>query len=364
MRRTTRSLRFLTLGLALAGTACRSTTAHADGLTAAKSETAATSEAGNAGGAFGTAGGSDNSQEPARAAVAPHEQNTPSSDLQPSSLETKLAATTKPARSLKSGPPKPPSPMDPNMIAKGLVRTGFGRPVGWTIPSESVAVVSTEAMEPAVGDALREDLVILDKLLREAVSTGAAERQAEVLGVKMSGNRVPPTYVEGAGVILTTGAGFPIMPGDDGATTRPDRERQRPSAWDRAKREVKGSSRHDPWFGEGPEMAVDFAPAVEYDQAKVDALVDAIVKILPEAANFRHLKENEFVFVTVVGASELSVPARLTLKAKKADIDAASKGAITPDEFKSRVTSRVSVAATAGQSSANPMSVKFRQAPR
>jgi hypothetical protein len=58
------------------------------------------------------------------------------------------------------------------------------------------------------------------------------------------------------------------------------------------------------------------------------------------------LKDGEHVFVTVVGYGETGLPARLTVKAKKADIDAASRGAITPEAFKSRVASRVSVAAS------------------
>ena len=78
MRRTTRTIGFLTLGLAMAATACRSTPAHADGLTAAKSETPKGEAASGGGGAFGTTGGGEARVEPGTAAiVAPQRRLNP-----------------------------------------------------------------------------------------------------------------------------------------------------------------------------------------------------------------------------------------------------------------------------------------------
>jgi hypothetical protein len=45
--------------------------------------------------------------------------------------------------------------------------------------------------------------------------------------------------------------------------------------------------------------------------------------------------------VTISGADDTGNPKRLTLKAKKSDIDDASTGKIKPDEFAKRVAHRI-----------------------
>jgi hypothetical protein len=340
MRRTTLSIRFLTLGLAVAATACRSTPAHAQPA-ALPVEPVPSAEPFAA----------ERSSASASAATSAR----PAQDVDDPHATTQNAATSPPrAKTIdaargkgRSATPRQNSPNDAYGRALGAFRAGnYVSPAA--AAAESVAVVSTEPMDAATGDEWREDLVVMDKLLHDAFSSAStvAGMQRMVLGlaIKTSGNRVPPTYIEGAGVVFTTSASFPLVP-DENATTRPDRTRQQPSAWNRAKRELNGDGRSGvTWFG--ADAAADFTPPVEFEQAKVDALVEAVVKALPEATNFRHLKDGEHVFVTVVGYGESGVPARLTLKAKKADIDAASRGTITPEEFKSRVVSRVSVASS------------------
>jgi hypothetical protein len=373
MRRTTTTatpatitLRLLTLGLAVAATACQSTPARADG-PAAPSQSVPGGEVRDPavpGEAIATtaAPAADPAAAPLEAPAATDSQN----DFAP--LEDVLgAAKPVPAPVTKKPKSKAASSLGPRLLAadpmaaQQLAYNTFAR--GVRRGGDPVAVVGTEPMEPAVIDAWREDLLVMDKLLRHAVSAGAAsyrDMQPRVLGldIKMNDTRVPPTYVEGAGVILTTAVGFPLLPGERPAT-QPERPRQRPSAWDRAKREVSGGGSGGgssnialgriAWVPDGDEMGFDAQPAVEYDQARLDALAEAIVKALPEATNFRHLKQDEFVFVTIVGHGETGVPARLTLKAKKSDIDAAAKGTITPEAFKSRVATRVAAGAQASR---------------
>jgi hypothetical protein len=47
------------------------------------------------------------------------------------------------------------------------------------------------------------------------------------------------------------------------------------------------------------------------------------------------------VFVTVSGFDETGLPVRMTLKARKADIDQAAGGKIDADDFKQRVARRI-----------------------
>jgi hypothetical protein len=353
MQRATFTLQVLTLGLAIAATACRSTTAHAQSTPVPVADPLAVEPA-----EVQSSPPATTTTPPAseRNANDPHAASQNASTTPPTHSKSVEVAAVK----AKAAAARQNLAYD----AYGRAMNAFGMARGMSpagAAAEAVAVVSTEPMDAATGAEWREDLVVMDKLLRDASSGAAAaagDPQRIVLGlaIKNSGNRVPPTYVEGAGVVLTTSAGFPLAP-DANATTRPDRPHQPPSAWDRAKREINGGGGgggdgrgrgsdldRARWLVDGGELGVDEDWHVQFDQALVDALVDSIVKVLPEATNFRHLKDGEFVFVSVVGYGESGLPARLTLKAKKADIDAASRGAITPDDFKKRVTSRVSVA--------------------
>jgi hypothetical protein len=353
------TIRFLTLGLAIAATACRSTPAHAQPAAqpAAVADPLAAEPA------------EPQTSPPVSSALPEPNVNDPhaATTQQPVPAKPAPRAKTVEAARGRLATPRQNSPFDAYGRAMSAFGSSSGR--GSSAAAESaVAVVSTESMDAAAGNEWREDLVVMDKLLRDAVSDAATPRDAQrvVLGlaIKSSANRVPPTYVEGAGVVLTTGAGFPLAP-DPSATTRPDRPRQQPSAWDRAKRELSGGGKRQgiEWFAEGGELAVEDEPAVPFEQSKLDALVDAIVKVLPEASNFRHLKEGEHVFVSVVGYGETGLPARLTLKAKKADIDAASRGTITPEEFKSRVALRVSVASQSASLSGNTFVPRMSREP-
>jgi hypothetical protein len=81
--------------------------------------------------------------------------------------------------------------------------------------------------------------------------------------------------------------------------------------------------------------------ARKFKRAVVEELVDAALKVLPEASNLRHLSSGEVVFVTIAGVDEAGTPVRLTLKAKKTDIDQVASGELSPKEFKERVARRI-----------------------
>jgi hypothetical protein len=91
----------------------------------------------------------------------------------------------------------------------------------------------------------------------------------------------------------------------------------------------------------GKDGKLEAVAEVTFDQGKLDALVDALIKALPEANNIRHLKGGESVFVTITGIDEGGQPVRLTLKAAKADIDAVAEGKLTVEEFAKRITRRI-----------------------
>lgn len=196
--------------------------------------------------------------------------------------------------------------------------------------TEGATIIATDPMDAAAQAEWREDLGVMDKLLRQAV-TGSELDVA--MGIMVKTSRIAPMYIEGAGVVLGTGVPWPLAPGAgkdaDSATGKPP---ERPSAWERTRRELKGEPAPETWGA---------ANHPAFDQAKVDSLVGAILKTLPEATNFRHLKPDESVFITVGGIDGDGTPVRLTLKAKKSDIDAAAKGTLEPEAFKQRVARRI-----------------------
>lgn len=224
---------------------------------------------------------------------------------------------------------------------RSFARSGV---IHFTQPSAPLIIV-TRSMPPQTEQEWAEDLKVMDKLLRDAVTRGSGDaRPREAMGIRMTmmGGTVEPMYIEDAGVLF----GFSVNTTLAAASKEPRESAESPgddaSAWERAKRDLKGD-------GAGP--AITFPPGFgpiprvqprKFKRAVVEDLVDAALKVLPEARNLRHLPSGEVVFVTIAGVDEAGTPVRLTLKAKKSDIDQAASGALSPKEFKARVARRVS----------------------
>jgi hypothetical protein len=201
-------------------------------------------------------------------------------------------------------------------------------------------VISTQPTDETAAGEWAEDLKVMDKLVREEIArSGGDDPQAMGIKLTMVG-RSAPMYVEGAGAIFSAAVNFPLAP--IGATAKKeDKPRNAASKWEQAKRELNGYPvpariRLDP----GQE-ASDEGPALAFDQAKLDQLVNAVAKAMIEASNIRHLPENESVIVTIAGIDEGAMPVRLTLKASKGAIDAAASGKVSAEEFAKQVSRRV-----------------------
>ncbi len=218
--------------------------------------------------------------------------------------------------------------------------------IHFTQPSAPLIIV-TRSMPPHTEQEWAEDLKVMDKLLRDSVTRGSGDaRPPQAMGIRMTmmGGKVEPMYIEDSGALF----GFSVNTTLAAASDEPKESAESPgddaSAWERAKRDLKGD-------GAGP-SAGSFPPGFpggamprvqprKFKGAVVEELVDAALKVLLEAKNLRHLPSGEVVFVTIAGVDTAGTPVRLTLKAKKADIDQASSGELSPKEFKARVARRV-----------------------
>ncbi len=254
---------------------------------------------------------------------------------------------------------------------------GLGTAGGFAFHGASVpALVVTQPMTAETRAQWLEDLRIMDRLLREAIGRAGGDGIREAMGIPLFMSGQPegqPIYVEDFGAIFSYRVGFPLAAGAQAATRKT--ERPAGSAWERAKQEIEGSPNGSGVPGAGgqpglaPEQRAAFerryglqlpssrsvadmyrqrlgippsapppgAAAAEFDPAKVEALVAAVLAVLPEAKNIRQFKESEVVIVTIAGPNDSGPPVRLTFKVKKSDIDAAASGKLTPEEFKKRV---------------------------
>ena len=146
------------------------------------------------------------------------------------------------------------------------------------------------------------------------------------------------------------------------------------SAWEQAREEVYGSP-EGPNRG-GPSVKMRRLKAAEpYSAEKVETLTSDILAVLKNASNIRQLKPESYITVVVSSSSrgnelfktffdknvhvfdgfggvnqEEGRQSYLTIRVKKADVDAFAKDKLSPEEFRKRAA----IQAYYGSSGANP----------
>jgi hypothetical protein len=176
-------------------------------------------------------------------------------------------------------------------------------------------------------------------------------------------------YLDGYGVLLLAWVKFPVA--DLPPTEEPPQEVEEPeSRWEQTRREIYGV----PLYGKIPirpssVSSVASASAGKYDRDEVEKLQGALLMLLKEASNIRGLRPDESVTVTVLGAPAREASLRstsqmrirsdgdrrivwlspgssrrigpsgttvLTIRVKKADVDAFAGGDLTEEQFRGR----------------------------
>jgi hypothetical protein len=215
--------------------------------------------------------------------------------------------------------------------------------------------------QPAIYGRYERSLAELDTLLRRSLRAGATQTQA--------------MYVQGYAAIFFIDVDFPLSPPQAQA------EKVKEGAdrvWEQTKWEVTASNKDLPL----EYMRQQDAAARQYDKDVVEQLKTNLVKTLKHAANIRNLKPDEWVILVVVGTRPGVVvaehgdeqhrfqyilsgpstkgetsPSILTIRAKKADIDAHSADKIDYDQFRQRsqiLTSRASLGSGQAQTRSWP----------
>lgn len=233
------------------------------------------------------------------------------------------------------------------------MKRAFG--AGFANSSEAPLIVATAPLDAAALAELREDLIVMGKLVNDAVADNRDEVAVHrAMGIVVNwlpgGATTDNLYITGHGAIVQTSIHYPLAPAKKEETAKPA-EAPKNSAWESARRELFGR--------ELEESEVVFPPErrEEYDADRVEALKKNVLKALANAGNFRRLDNDEtitavvrsrtnprsqvFMFRSHDGAGKAppnsnQAESTLTIRVKKSDANALAAGKITEDEFRKR----------------------------
>jgi hypothetical protein len=256
-----------------------------------------------------------------------------------------------------------------SMAMSGSVVSGHGYRVGAPPHNRTLLILTSETSASKQAD-LQEDLAIMSKVLDNALSDFGlgSERARTAMGIMLTPGSAPirNLYIEGYGALFTINLNFPLVP----PPPQPRGEKGAPapsSAWEQAKRQVNGAAGFDWYVGnslmnggaQGPQSP---GPWETYSKEKVDRLETATLKALKNATNIRGLRPDDSITVCIFGSSpspeagqrlppvagdlpllqRLGVPvvggsrmgSILTVRVKKAYVDAFAKGKMTEEAFR------------------------------
>ena len=247
--------------------------------------------------------------------------------------------------------------------ASAYAQNDFGGTYGY-VSSKSIGssvppvVIQFGSKKPEAIAAMEDDLAVMTHIIDGALDRMGDDVPDEKMGIKLyyasGGKSVRALYLENFGPLFMVKVSFPVHA--PAATETKPAEEPDDTEWNRARRNVLGFPEDSRWTG--------VSGGVPYEAERVEALKKQLVAALKNASNMKGVKPEEYVTVTVFGspaavdgivireqkgsssrqatASRLEVvegnkvtqveSARasshgtvLTLRLKKADIDAAGK---------------------------------------
>jgi len=233
----------------------------------------------------------------------------------------------------------------------------YGRSPGSPNPYRALLVLTSQS-DPATRANLQEDLAVMYHILDKSVDQqlGQDQQFRKAMGVDLffspEVSRLRSAYLEGYGALFLMRVNFALIaPSTQSQASKDDQPGN--SDWEEAWQEVFADAR----TSGVPAPGVVTEP---YSEEKVKRLVSSLLESLKNAANIRGLKADEGITICIAGAPSLqaqrpvakrspaprSEPTRLqgapdgsrstclTIRAKKSDIDAFSKGQVNLEEFR------------------------------
>jgi hypothetical protein len=176
-------------------------------------------------------------------------------------------------------------------------------------------VIRSSDSDPKDQSELQEDLAVMSHILDKALDENlGGDTRGKAMGIDVfftpNSSPVRSLYLEGYGALFMLKVRFPVLAPPAKEETQKEKQPE-DSAWEEARREL---------FGQ-PQAGVPApAPGEEYSEEKVSKLKDALLEALKNAANIRGLKSDESVTVCIFGGgSKGGGGARAVVRAKPAN---------------------------------------------
>ena len=193
-----------------------------------------------------------------------------------------------------------------------------------------------------------EDLAVLSFLLsRNLEQAFASEASDYKLGIPMlltSGKQaVGASYIQDFGVILKMQVRFPVVAPPEGAEEA--QSKKTGSEWEEARQELLADDNTGASYW-GSHSQVYAGPKTDdhgYDAKLVQTLKNRVLVLLKNAANLRHVDDNEWIIVKIVGTPNPAKPVRT-----------ASVNKEQPKDASVQPTANEPNSASAGESSTGP----------
>jgi hypothetical protein len=242
---------------------------------------------------------------------------------------------------------------------------------GWAAPAlRGANVLVVKSTGTNAEDYLEEDLRVMAHVLDNTVAgqSGSSGGSGNAMGISVffptDGTSATAVYLEGYGALFTLRVNFPLMTVKKGSEEGKQKETG-DSAWEEARRQLYGQPESELNAGENH--------GETYSQEKVDRLKKKLIEALRNARNIRGLKPEDYVTVCVLGSANPAVIGTrrvvmgqrggaatytvadpfyynalmggegwqvgsvMTMRAKKADVDALAARSIGEGDFEGRV---------------------------
>jgi len=316
--------------------------------------------------------------------------------LAQASAAVAVAAPDAPEPPLPPDTPQPPQPPKSFPIDGAYGFGGYGYGFGGAsfheprLPSAmaergalGALIIATSKLEETAMTEIREDMAVMARILTKAVEriAGAAGPD-KAMGIQVwtvAGAREPQNlFLEGFGALFHLSVRYPLLAPPPEEEPKAEKEKPQDSTWERTKRELygpKAGAEHSAFHSASTTaIRVQYADGdllldqdgtdqkpIEYDAGRVESLKKALLEALQNASNIRHLDPVHTITLAVQGGTQpikrVEVKSEagklrrgvtttaggarqsmMTIRVKKADIDALAKGAIAIDEFTKRAT--------------------------